>query len=55
MKYKDEKRGDITKMVGRKTLSSPPSMGMKITTIYRETINENDLETSVKDLLQLKI
>lgn len=27
----------------------------KITTLYRTTINENDLKTSSKDFLQLKI
>ena len=46
----------LAKMVQQEDTELTFSQGhIKITTIYRATINEKDLKTSRKDLLQLKI
>ena len=48
--------GGVAKMAEQEDPELISSHGhTKITTIYRATISENDLKTSRKDLLQLKI
>lgn len=50
------KNGSVAKIVEQEDPELTLSRGhSKITTIYRETIYEDDLKTSTKDFPQLKI